>query len=158
MFSVVIPVSPLQFTSFYYDIVHIPKHSFVCCVCLVVLYFASWGVTGVTHAACMQILPSPLIIVYMKWIQLCSSTFCTAKRTLYSWWFENRQPPSSILVLLLPPPGFSFTFFSLPTFFLSHLSINIRAWSHGLKIVAVAMEYTHLYEAQLSTAIPWWVT
>ena len=36
LLSVVIPVSPVQFTSFYYDNVHIPKHSFVCCFCLLV--------------------------------------------------------------------------------------------------------------------------
>ena len=105
MLSVVIPVSPVQFTSFYYDIVYIPKRSFVCCVCLLVLYFTSWGVTSVTHAACTQIPASPLTGSEHSYRVVPSAL------GHYSWWFETDSfPPQSLWSLSLSFCSYLFFF------------------------------------------------
>ena len=97
---------------------------FLCCVSLLVLYFTSWGVTGVTHAAYMQTVASPLKIVNMK--EYIYVVVPSALQNVH-YIADSLKETAPLLhpcapPCLSPPPSFPFTFF---TFFTSPIFLPI---------------------------------
>ena len=98
---------------------------FLCCVSLLVLYFTSWGVTGVTHAAYMQTVASPLKIVNMKeYIYVVVPSALQNVHYIADSLKETAPllDPCAPSPYLSPPTCYSFTFF---TFFPSPMFLPV---------------------------------